>query len=69
MILEIIEWNPMTMPYFDGLVKSADSAQLAEEFKLADITPKGAVFVSLLKFMVQELFGHVEQDQQLREIP
>lgn len=64
MILEVIEWNPMTMPYFDGLeqlVKSADKAQLVHEFKLSDITPKGAVFVALAKFMLKKLFGRVHQ--------
>jgi hypothetical protein len=64
MILEVIEWNPMTMPYFDGLerlVTSADKSQLVHEFKLSDITPKGAVAVALVKFMVKKLFGRVQQ--------
>lgn len=64
MILEVIEWNPMTMPYFDGLeklVKTADPEQLVHEFQLSDITPKGAVMVALVKLMVKKLFGRVQQ--------
>ena len=64
MILEVIEWNPMTMPFFDGLerlVKSADKSQLVHEFKLSDITPKGAVAAALVKLMVKKLFGRVQQ--------
>ena len=64
MILEVIEWNPMTMPYFDGLeklVKSADRSQLVHEFKLSDITPKGAVLVALVKLLVKKLCGRVKQ--------
>lgn len=63
-ILEVIEWNPMTMPYFDKLeqmVKSADKSQLVHEFRLSDITPKGAVMVALVKLMVKKLFGRVQQ--------
>ena len=66
MILEVIEWNPMTMPFFDGLerlVKSADKSQLVHEFKLSDITPKGAVMVALVKLMVKKLFGRVQQSR------
>jgi hypothetical protein len=64
LILEVIEWNPLTRPYFNGLevrVKSADPAQLVHEFTLADITPKGAVMIQLLKFSMKKLFGQVKQ--------
>ncbi len=43
LILEIVEWNAMPRPYFDGikdLHKTCDKQQLVHEFKLADFTPK-----------------------------
>lgn len=64
LILEVIEWNPLTRPYFNGLeerVKSANSDHLVHEFKLSDLTPKGAVFGQVLKFSLKKLFGRVEQ--------
>jgi hypothetical protein len=64
LILEIIEWNPLTRPIFDGLekrVRSADSSQLLHEFNLTDLTPKLTVLVQLLKFSLKKLFGGVEQ--------
>jgi len=63
LILEVIQWNALTRPYFEGLekmVKSADKKQLVHEFKLADITPKGAVMVQLAKFMVKKALGQVK---------
>jgi hypothetical protein len=62
-ILEVIEWNPLTRPYFDGLekmIKEADDSQLVHEFQLADITPKLAVFIQLAKYMVKKLFGRIQ---------
>ena len=64
LILEVIEWNPLTRPYFDSLerrVRAADSTQLVHEFSLADLTPKAAVLGQLLKFSVKKLFGKVQQ--------
>jgi hypothetical protein len=64
LILEVIEWNAMTRPYFDGiksLYQAADTQQLVHEFKLADITPKVAVFVALAKYTMKKLFGRVRQ--------
>ncbi len=64
LILEVIEWNPLTRPYFDSLeqrVRSADSRQLVHEFSLTDLTPKAAVLGQLLKFSLKKLFGKVEQ--------
>lgn len=64
-ILEVIEWNALTKPYFNGLealVKSADKQQqLKHDFKLTDITPKTAVALQLGKFMLKKLFGRVQQ--------
>jgi hypothetical protein len=64
LILEVIQWNTLTKPYFEGLerrVKAADPAQPVHEFRLADITPKAAVFVQLGKFALKKLFGGVQQ--------
>ena len=63
-ILEVIEWNALTRPYFDGLekkVKSADKSVPVHEFELSDITPRGAVMLQLAKFMVKKALGRVEQ--------
>ena len=64
MVLEVIEWNTLTRPYFNGLeklVKAADKQPLVHEFALKDITPKIAVFTGLVKFMVRKVFGLVQQ--------
>ncbi len=63
LILEVIEWNALTRPYFDTIrkmVSSANPDQLVHEFDLPDITPKLAVFSQLLKFSVKRLFGRVK---------
>lgn len=62
-ILEVIEWNQLTRPYFNGLekmVRKADPDQLVHEFALKDLTPKFAVTVGLAKFMLKKLFGRIE---------
>ena len=64
MVLEVIEWNPLTRPYFNGLekrVKSADTGQLVHEFELKDLTPRGAAISQLLRFSLKKLFGRIEQ--------
>ncbi len=41
LILELIEWNALTRPYFDGierLIGEVGDDELAREFRLADIT-------------------------------
>ncbi len=63
LILEVIEWNALTRPYFDGIgnrVKRADSSQLIHEFQLAEITPKAAVFMQLIKFSIKKMMGRVQ---------
>jgi hypothetical protein len=70
LILEVIEWNGLTRPYFEGiekLVKSADKNQLVYEFKLDDITPKVAVFAQLTKFAIKKLFGQVKPTRRIAE--
>jgi hypothetical protein len=64
LILEIIEWNALTRPYFEGierLVKSLDGSQPIHEFELKDITPRIAVLTQLVKFSLKKLFGQVKQ--------
>jgi hypothetical protein len=63
LILEVIEWNALTRPYFDTIrqmLAFADPERLVHEFDLRDITPKMAVFGQLLKFSVKRLFGRVK---------
>jgi hypothetical protein len=64
LILEVIEWNAMTRPYFDGIeerVKGADESQLVHDFRISELTPRGALIGALLKFVVAKLFGRVRQ--------
>ena len=70
LILEVIEWNSLTRPYFNVIekkVKSADAKQLVHEFKLPDITPKTAAFLGVLKFGGKKLFGQVQQTRRVPE--
>ena len=63
-ILEVIEWNALTRPYFtkiEKMVKSANPDQLTHEFNLPDITPKVAVFTGLVKFGLRKFFGGAKQ--------
>lgn len=69
-ILEVIEWNSLTKPYFnviERMVKSAGANQLVHEFKLGDITPKGAVLLGALKFGMKKMFGRVQQTRRVSE--
>ncbi len=62
LILEVIEWNPLTRPYFDELARMAAQAnpeQLIHEFSLADLTPRGAVLLQLLKFTFNKALGRI----------
>ena len=72
LILEVIEWNALTRPYFttiEKMVKSADSAKLVHEFNLADITPKFAAFTQMVKFFIKKLFGRVKQTRRPAATP
>ena len=63
LILEVIEWNALTRPYFDTIrkmVASADPKQLVHEFNLPDITPKLAVLGQLVKYSIKKFFGRVK---------
>ncbi len=51
LMLEVIEWNELTAPYFDGIHKlwsQADSSQLVHTFRLQSLTPYGALIRKLL---------------------
>ncbi len=64
LILEIIEWNSLTKPYFESikqLVDDADPAQLIHEFDLAKLTPIGPALKQVGKFLVNKLLGRVEK--------
>ena len=64
MILEIIEWNRLTRPYFDGIerrVRALDPNIPFHEFELDELTPKLATFIQLALFGLKKLFGRVRQ--------
>ena len=64
LILEVIQWNPMTRPYFEGIekrVRGADPGRLVHEFTLRELTPRLAVATQLARFGVAKLFGRVQQ--------
>jgi len=59
-VLEVIEFNAMTRPYFDAIKKMVDeipAGQLVKDFKLSSITPVGAVVSALGKFLLNRLLG------------
>jgi hypothetical protein len=59
-VLEIVEDNAMTRPYFDNtrkLVDSVPDGQLIKDFKLNDIMPKGAVIATMGKFILKKITG------------
>lgn len=63
LILEVIQWNDLTRPYFEGiekLVANADPAQLAHEFKLNQLTPVGPALKLAGKFLWQKVTGNIE---------
>lgn len=62
LILEVIQWNDLTRPYFEGIeqrVRSADPAQLVHEFKLSELTPVGQMLKLAGKFVWLKLTGQV----------
>ena len=65
-ILEMIEWNDLTRPYFDAIHSmwvEADAKGQNTEFKLAALTPKGATIKALGKFFVKKLTGQIKQSR------
>lgn len=67
LILEVIQWNALTRPYFEGLetlVSQADPAQPVHEFSLDDLQafiPKGSAMWQVARFGLKKLFGQVQQ--------
>lgn len=62
-ILEMIQWNDLTRPYFESIRKMCDAAALRgedQEFELAKLTPKGAIFKSLGGFLFKKLTGQIK---------
>lgn len=66
-IIEIIEWNNLTRPYFDAIQSlweaAKDKGQDAE-FELSTLTPKGAIAKGLLKFAFKKLMGQIKPTHQ-----
>jgi len=63
-ILEMIQWNDLTRPYFDAIHamwKESEARGSDTEFKLDALTPKGAVFKALGGFIIKKLTGRVKQ--------
>jgi len=62
-ILEIIEWNNLTRPYFDAirtLWETAKDNGKDTEFVLSTLTPKGAIAKGLVKFAFKKLTGQIK---------
>jgi len=62
-ILEMIQWNDLTRPYFDAIHamwKASQDAGSDREFELASLTPKGAVIKGLGGFIFKKLTGQVK---------
>lgn len=62
-ILEVIEWNNLTRPYFDAIRSMWEAASATgadSEFELAALTPKGAIVKGLVKFLFKKLTGQVK---------
>jgi hypothetical protein len=59
-VLEIIEWNALTRPYFDAieeLVAQVPTGSFVAEFDLGSITPVGEVLKMLPRFLFKKLLG------------
>ncbi len=64
LILEMIEWNDLTRPYFDSIramwEKAAERGE-DSEFDLAALTPKGAIVKALGGFLLKKITGRIQQ--------
>ncbi len=63
LIIEVIEWNDLTRPIFDSLYEKWQSIETEGknvEFDLQKLTPLGAVFKGLGRFIVKKLTGQVK---------
>lgn len=62
-ILEVIEWNDLTRPYFDAIRDMwVDAKATGEnvEFELTSLAPKKAIFKALGGFLVKKLTGQIK---------
>lgn len=61
-ILEIVEWNALTRPYFEKirtLWENASRAGANAPLDLAKLTPKGALIAALFKYLGLKLTGRI----------
>ena len=62
-ILEMIQWNNLTRPYFDAIRSMWETAAANgedQEFKLESLIPKGAIIRSLGGFLLKKLTGQIK---------
>lgn len=62
-ILEIIQWNDLTRPYFVKIRAMWEDAKAAgenAEFTLSSLTPKGAIIKGLAGFIFKKLTGQIK---------
>lgn len=62
-ILEMIEWNTLTRPYFEAIRDMWDKAAAAgqdREFDLVSLTPKSEIIRSLGKFLIKKVTGQIK---------
>lgn len=67
-ILEIIEWNALTRPYFDAIqnmCKEAGANGEDAEFELSSLTPKGALVKGIGKFLFMKLTGQIKPTRRI----
>lgn len=63
LILEMIEWNDLTRPYFDSIHAmwmDAKSKGENAEFDLGSLAPKSAIFKALGGFIIKKLTGRIK---------
>ncbi|GAB5453443.1 MAG: VOC family protein [Halioglobus sp.] len=70
LILEVIEYNGLTRPYFDVIerrVSDVAPGQPVQEFELAELTPRFAVYTALAKLLLKKMTGQVKQTRRVTE--
>lgn len=63
-IIELIELNPLTQPYFDGIEsrwKQLESNADDTRFNVMTLTRKSAVFRAILGFLANSLLGRIDR--------
>jgi len=67
-IIEMVEWNDLTRPIFDGIYakwKKIGATHEIVDFDLQAMTPKGAVLKSLGRFLVKKFTGQIKQTRRV----